>query len=132
MSCENLWHFPKATKVVQQRIERDDIMGNQGNKNLSDLLNDKMLQMKLNSAIDMLKKGNTEELAKKLNKMDKNELIDKINEIDEDKLKELNLKIDKEEMKKLISGVDMNNLSQLIGDRGDEIMEKLKKMLSSD
>lgn len=107
-------------------------MSNQGNKNLVDLLNDKMLQMKLNNAIDMLKKGNTEELAKKLNKMDKGELIDKINEIDEEKLKELNLKIDKDEMKKIISGVDMNSLSQLLGDRGDEIMDKLKKMMSND
>ncbi len=107
-------------------------MSNQSNKNLGDLLNDKMLQMKLNSAMDMLKKGNTEELAKKINKMDKNELIDKIDEIDEDKLKDLNLKIDKDEMKKLISGVDMNNLSQLLGDKGDELVDKLKKMLNSD
>ncbi|AEV67311.1 hypothetical protein [Acetivibrio clariflavus] len=106
-------------------------MSNQGNKNLMDLLNDKMLQVKLNNAIDMLKKGNTEELAKKLNKMDKNELIEKINEIDENKLKELNLKIDKDEMKKLINEVDMNSLSQLIGDRGDEIIDKLKKLLDS-
>lgn len=106
-------------------------MSNQGNKNLMDLLNDKMLQMKINNAIDMLKKGNTEELAKKLNKMDKNELIDKINEIDENKLKELNLKIDKDEIKKLINEVDMNSISQLIGDRGDEIVDKLKKMLNN-
>lgn len=106
-------------------------MNNSSNKNLGDILNDKMLQMKLNSAIDMLKKGNTDELAKKINKMDKNELIEKIDELDAAKLKELNLKIDKAEIKNLISGFDMNSLSELLGDRGDEIVYKLKKIIDS-
>lgn len=106
-------------------------MSDSSNKKFSELLGDKMLQMKLNSAMDMLKKGNVDDLAKKINKMDKNDLIDKIDEMDESKLKDMNLKIDKEEMKKLISGVDLNNLSQLLGDRGDELVDKLKKMLDN-
>lgn len=106
-------------------------MGESGNKKLSEILNDKMLQMKLNSAMDMLKKGNFDELAKKLNKVDKNELIEKIDELDESKLKDLNLNIDKQEIQKILSGVDLNNLSQLFGDRGDEIVDRLKNILDS-
>lgn len=106
-------------------------MSDSGNKKFSDLLGDKMLQMKLNSAMDMLRKGNIDDLAKKINKMDKNELIDKIDELDESKLKDLNLNIDRDEIKKLISATDLNNLSHLLGDRGDEIVDKIKKILEN-
>ncbi|WP_010245456.1 hypothetical protein [Acetivibrio cellulolyticus] len=106
-------------------------MSDSGNKKFGELIGDKMLQMKLNAAMDMLKKGNVDDLAKKINKMDKNDLIDKIDEIDESKLNDLNLNIDKDDMKKLIGQVDLNNLSQLLGDRGDELVDKFKKMLES-
>ncbi|MFZ5986121.1 MAG: membrane trafficking protein [Bacillota bacterium] len=103
------------------------------NKKLSELfgkMDEKVLQVRLNAAIDMLKKGNVDDLAKKINKMDKNELLDKINEIDESKLKELN--IDKNEIKQRVSDADLNNLAKLLGEQGDEIVEKLKAFLEKD
>lgn len=100
------------------------------NKKLSELfgkMDEKVLQARLNAAIDMLQKGNVDELAKKLNKMDKNELLDKINEFDESKLKDLN--INKNDIKQKISDADLSNLSQLLGDQGDQIVDKIKALL---
>ncbi|MEG6613235.1 membrane trafficking protein [Pseudoclostridium thermosuccinogenes] len=100
------------------------------NKKLSEIfgkVDEKMIQAKLNAAIDMLKKGNTEELARKINKVDKNELLSKINEFDESKLKEFN--IDKNELKSKISNADLNKLAQIIGEHGDEIVAKIKEII---
>ncbi len=105
-------------------------MNNNLNKMFSEMLgkmDDKVIQAKLNAALDMLKNGNTEELAKKLNKMDKNELMNKINEFDETKLKELN--INKEEIKQKISNADLEKLSSLIDENGDELVRKFKDFL---
>ncbi len=100
------------------------------NKKLAEMLgkmDEKVVKAKLNSALDMLKKGNTEDLAKKVNKMDKEDLMKKFNELDESKLKELN--IDKDELKQKISGADLEKLSQLIGENGDEIVKKIKDFI---
>ncbi|GAE90012.1 membrane trafficking protein [Acetivibrio straminisolvens] len=100
------------------------------NKKLSELLgkvDEKMLQKKINTAIDMLKNGDLDELSRKLNKMDKNELIEKINEFDESKLKEFNL--NKDEIRQKITDADLSKLSQMLGEHGDEIVEKLKGIL---
>lgn len=101
------------------------------NKKLSGIfgkVDEKMLKAKLNTALDMLKKGNTEELAKKINKVDKNELLSKINEFDESKLNELN--IDKNELKSKISNADLDKLARIIGEHGDEIVAKIKEIIN--
>lgn len=106
-------------------------MTNAINKKLSELLgkmDDKVLQVKLNSALDMLKNSNPEELAKKLKKIDKDEIMGKIDEIDQDKLKELNIDVD--EIKSKITEADLAKLSNLIGDKGDEIVNKIKELLN--
>ncbi|MCX7747882.1 MAG: membrane trafficking protein [Clostridia bacterium] len=90
-------------------------------------MDEKVLKARLNAAIDMLKNGNTEELANKLNKLDKNELLTKINEVDASKLDELN--INKSELKQQISNADLQKLSQLIGENGDEIINKIKDII---
>ncbi len=56
-------------------------------------MDDKMLKMKLDQSIDMLHEGSTQELAEKINKMDKEELLKKLNEIDSEKLNDLNIDI---------------------------------------
>jgi len=64
------------------------------NKKLSELfgkMDQKMLEKRINTAIEMLKNGDVDELSKKINKIDKNELLEKINEFDESKLKEFNI-----------------------------------------
>jgi len=105
-------------------------MMNNLNKMMADILgkmDEKVLQAKINAALDMLKKGDTDELVKKINKMDKNELLEKINELDESKLKNLN--INKEEIRQRVSDADLNKLAKLIGEHGDEIIKKLKDII---
>ena len=99
-------------------------------KKISELfgrMDEKMLQKKINTAIDMLQNGDIEDLAKKLNKIDKDELLEKINEFDESKLEKLN--IDKSEIRQKINEADLNNLAQLLGEQGDEIVKRLKNFL---
>lgn len=105
-------------------------MSNSFNKKFAEILgkmDEKVLQTKINAALDMLKKGNTEELARKISKVDKEELLTKIDEFDYSKLQGLN--IDTDEIKRRITNADLNKLSQLIGDHGDEIVLKLKDIL---
>jgi hypothetical protein len=100
------------------------------NKKLAEMLgkmDEKVLQTRLNAAMEMLKKGNTEELAKKINKIDKEELLKKMSEFDESKLKDL--KINKDELKQKISGEDLDKLAALIGDQGDEVVKKIKDII---
>ena len=100
------------------------------NKKLAEILgkmDEKVLQTKLNTALDMLKKGNTDDLAKKINKMDKGELLSKINEFDENKLKDL--KLNKDDLKQNVSNADFEKLSRLLGENGDEIIKKIKDII---
>ncbi len=90
-------------------------------------VDDKVLEARLNAALDMLKNGNTEELVKKINSIDKNELAKKLNELDESKLKDLNLNLD--EVKQKVSPSDLDKLSKMAGENGDEIMKKFKELL---
>ena len=105
-------------------------MGDLLGKKLSELMgkmDDKMLQAKLNAALDMLGKGNTDDLAKKLNKINKGELMNKLNEIDDSRLKEMNL--NKNDMKQKIQGADLDKISALLGEHGDEIIAKIKDII---
>jgi uncharacterized protein YidB (DUF937 family) len=107
-----------------------DFMNDALTKKLAEMMgkmDQKVLAAKLNSAIDMLKKGNTDELAKKLGKIDKNELISKINEFDESKIKDLN--INKDEIKQKVNDADLQKLSKLLGENGDEIIRKIKDII---
>ncbi len=111
-------------------FRKDDFMTNPFNKKIADMLgkmDEKVLKARLNAAVEMLQKGNTEELAKKINKSDKDELISKINEIDQSNLESLN--INKDDLRQKINDADLQKLSELIGDRGDEIIIKLKTLL---
>lgn len=105
-------------------------MANMLNKKLAELLgkmDEKVLQAKLNAAYDMLKNGNSEELAKKLNKIDKEELLGKLNELDESKLKELNM--NKADMKQKLNDIDLSAFQKMLGEHGDEIIEKIKDII---
>ena len=105
-------------------------MANPFNKKLSDILgkmDEKVLEAKLNKALEILKNGDTEDLAKKIGKIDKNELMNKMNEFDESKLKDLN--INKDEIKQKVSEADFDKLSKLIGENGDEIIKKIKDII---
>ena len=105
-------------------------MTNALNKKLAEIIgkmDEKVLQAKLNAALEMLKNGNNEELAKKINKLDKNEFLSKLNELDENKLKEMN--IDKKEMKQKLENVDLANIQKMLGEHGEEIISKIKGII---
>lgn len=105
-------------------------MSNALNKKLAGLLekmDDKVLKAKLNAAMEMLENGNTEEIAKKISKLDKNELLSKLNELDDDKLKELNF--NKAEMKQKLNSVDLNSIQKMLGEQGSEIISKIKDII---
>ncbi|HEX2946206.1 MAG TPA: membrane trafficking protein [Clostridia bacterium] len=99
-------------------------------KKLAEMLgkmDDKVLQAKINAAVDMLKNTDKEELAKKLGKVDKNELLSKLNEIDDEKLKDLNL--NKTDLKQKMSSIDMETVQKMLGDKGPDIMNKIKDII---
>lgn len=103
---------------------------NSFNKKLSDLIgrmDEKVLQTKLNKALDMLKNGDTDEIARKINKIDKDEFMEKINDFDTSRLDNLN--IDKEELRKMMLGADMVKLQELLGEKGDIILNKIKGII---
>lgn len=105
-------------------------MSNGLNKKLADLLgkmDDKVLQAKINAAMDMLTDGSSEELAKKIGKLDKNELISKLNELDDSKLKDMNL--NKAEMKQKLNSIDLDTVQKLLGNKGPEIISKIKDII---
>jgi len=100
------------------------------NKKLVEMLgkmDEKVLQAKLNAALDMLKKGKTDDLAKKINKIDKNELLEKVKDFDESKIKDMNINLD--EIKNKITEKDLQNLKSLVGEHGDEIIAKIKDII---
>lgn len=104
-------------------------MGDSLSKKLQSLMADKMVQSKVNKALDMLKKDESSELAKKISQIDRDELMEKINEFDEEKIKDL--KINKEEIKKKITQQDLEKLEKLLGKDSDAIMKKVNDFLNS-
>ncbi len=105
-------------------------MSNNLNKKLSELLgkmDDKVLQTKINAAVEMLRNGDTDDLAKKLNKVDKNEIISKLNEIDESRLK--GLKLNKAELRQKMSNIDLDAVKKMLGNNGPEIIDKIKDII---
>ena len=102
-------------------------MGDSLSKKLQEMLADKMVQSKVNQAIEMLRKDDTGELAKKIAKIDKEELLNKMNEYDDEKIK--SLKINKEEIKKKITQNDLDKLEKLLGKDSDVIMKKVNEFL---
>ena len=52
-------------------------------KKIQELMQDKLVQSKVNQAIDMLKNSDSEDLKKKLSKIDKEELMSKVSEYED-------------------------------------------------
>ncbi len=101
------------------------------NRKLSELLgkmDEKVVKAKLNAAMEMLKNGDTEELAKKMKNVNKDDLMDKINEYDRSKIEEMNIDIDA--IKRQVTEADLAKLSALIGDQGDDVVRKIKKIFN--
>ena len=105
-------------------------MSNNFNKMFNDLvgkMDEKMLKAKINSALEKIKNGDTEELAKKINKINKDDFMQKLNEFDPSKLNDL--KIDKDDLKKKVRGEDFEKMKNLIGEHGEEIIGKIRDII---
>lgn len=90
-------------------------------------IDETVLKAKINAALDMLKSGNTAELAKKLGEMDTAEMMQKINEFDEKKISEMKLNLD--EVKSQVTDKDLDVLKDLLGDKGEFVVDKIKSII---
>ena len=80
-------------------------MDNQINK-LADLISkmdDKIMRIKLNKALNLLEKGDTEEIAKKLRRIDTDEVMEKLEDFDVRLLSDL--KIDRDDLFKTVTAL---------------------------
>lgn len=96
------------------------------NKNIANILNNmdkNVLQEKLNKALDVLKNGNTEELAKQIASVAQNQQNTNLSIEDKVALDKMNINTD---IIKNLSSNDIEKLLKYIGSHGNEIKDKLK------
>ncbi len=96
------------------------------NKNIANILNNmdkNVLQEKLNKALDVLKNGNTEELAKQIASVAQNQQNTNLSIEDKVALDKMNINTD---IMKNLSSNDIEKLLKYIGSHGNEIKDKLK------
>lgn len=91
------------------------------------MIDDKILKTKLNQALELIKNGDSEQLAKKLKGVDKNDLIEKLDQIDSKKLKDMN--INKAELANNINKLDINKLTSALGSDGNDLLKKLNSLI---
>ena len=104
-------------------------MNNDLNSNISNILNNmdkKALKENLSKALDVLKNGNTEELAKQIASVTQNQENTSSSNVDKAALDKMNINTDA--MKNLSSN-DLERLLKYIGNHGDEIKDKLKDIV---
>lgn len=104
------------------------------NKNINKKINDmfskmdeRVMKMKINEALNMMKKGKQEELAKILDKADKKEIMEKLKEVDKSTIEKL--KINVQDIKKNITEDDFRKVKNATDAEGKAIVDKIKKML---
>ncbi|MBO5417502.1 MAG: hypothetical protein J6A50_02715 [Clostridia bacterium] len=95
--------------------------------NIFGQIDNKILSMKIDQALEMLRTKSPEELKGKVSKVDRNELMRKLSELDAKKIKEMN--IDTEKLKKSLSGADLEKIRAVAGKDADVVMMKLKELL---
>ena len=95
--------------------------------NIFGQIDNKILAMKIDQALEMLRTKSPEELKGKASKVDRNELMRKLSELDAKKIKEMN--IDTEKLKKSLSGADLEKIRAVAGKDADVVMMKLKELL---
>ena len=90
-------------------------------------MDERVMKMKVAEALNMMKKGKQEELAKILNKTDKKEMIEKLRSFDTKALKDLNINV--EDLKNSITEEDINKIKDATDEDGKRIIDEIKKML---
>jgi hypothetical protein len=95
-------------------------------KTISDLLgklDNKMLEAKMQQAIEMIKKGDHDEIIKKINTIDKDELSAKLNEFASMKPEEF--EAFREKLGIQVKKEDITPISDKLGSDGKRILEKI-------
>lgn len=95
-------------------------------KKLSELLgkfDSKVVEAKINQAVEMIKNGEHEEIVKKLNNMDKDEILEKLSEIDN--LPKENLEALKNKIGLDLSGEDISKIQSKLAPDGKKLIEKM-------
>ena len=111
-------------------IKRGIIVMNGFNKKMNQMfgkMDERMMKMKINEALNMLKNGKQEELAKKLEKTDKKELLEKLKSVDSKTISDLNININ--EIKDKITEEDFKKMKNATDEDGKEIVDKIKNIL---
>lgn len=95
-------------------------------KMLGDMLSkidSKVLETKLSQAVEMIKKGDHDELIKKFNNVDKEELMAKLQDLE--KLSPQELDSLRAKMGNEIKKDDLDSISQKLGSDGKRMLEKI-------
>ena len=95
--------------------------------NLFDQIDKKIMNVKVNQAMDMLKTKSPEEIKQKLGNTNREELMKQLNEIDVNKIKEM--KIDTEKIKRNLTPADIEKIKAVAGKDSDIVMKKLNELL---
>jgi hypothetical protein len=90
-------------------------------------LSKKMVQAKVNAAIDLIKNGSADEISEKLQKMDVAELVSKLDQLDPETLKEYAASV--EDVRKRVSESDFKRLSDALGPQGKNLTSKIQNKL---
>lgn len=95
-------------------------------KTISDFLgkvDNKVLEAKMQQALEMIKKGDHDEIIKKINTMDKEELSEKLNEFSNMKPEEL--EAFREKLGIQVKKEDITPISDKLGADGKKFLEKI-------
>ncbi len=95
--------------------------------NIFEQIDNKLLSMKLEQAIEMLKTKSPEEIKGRLAKVDRAELMKKIGELDKNKIRSMN--IDTNKIKQSITDADVEKIKAVAGKDSDAVIAKMKELL---
>lgn len=86
-------------------------------------IDNKVLETKLHQAIELIKKGDHDEIIKKFNNADKEELLAKLHEME--KLNPQELDVLREKIGSAIKKDELNSISNNLNTDGKKILEKI-------
>ncbi len=90
-------------------------------------IDEKIMKRKIAEALNMMKSGKQNELAKALEKVDKKEVMEKLKTVDQKTIQDMNLNI--QEIKKQITPADYEKMKNATDADGRKIVDQIKKIL---
>lgn len=96
---------------------------------MSNIIDKKIANAKVNQAMDMLKNKSPEEIKRKLGNVKREDLVKQLNQLDAKKVKSLNIDTDK--IKRSLTPADIEKIKAVAGENSDIVMKKLNELLNS-